>query len=282
MQATEASMAIQQQANTRMQNMDNQLGQIIEALSEESERSHPSDTDAQPEETNMDDHVSESDYDSGNMMDDTLLDAFEDPPMVEDDEEDSSVKLFFQEYRKKFQTVQVVTDEVTDHCDFHTETPQPFDLPLVSAPEEGKEKISLDDCATEVGLGINESWDAFMESDTEFGGEVVNVHDICGEEKDFSMVHFDHGVAPNLCFETSFELPVTPRVIKVFTHVPYPPEEDESFILHFCADEGYEDHMLPTWTEEFKDLRQLMAFVERKLEMLTISAPLMSVLFESL
>ncbi|CAH9134372.1 unnamed protein product [Cuscuta epithymum] len=126
------------------------------------------------------------------------------------------------------------------------------------------------------------NWDAFMGSDTESGGEVVSVHDICGEEKDFSMVHIDHGVAPNLCFETSFELPVIPRVIKVLTHVPYPPEEDESFILHFCADEGYEDHVLPTHIREFKNLRHLMAFVEGKLEMLITSAPLQSLLFESL
>ncbi|CAH9082688.1 unnamed protein product [Cuscuta epithymum] len=88
----------------------------------------------QYEETNRDDHVSESDYDGGNMMDDTLADAFEDPPMFEDEEDDNSVKLFFQEYRTKFETVQVVTDEVINHCDFHTETPQPFDLSLVSTP----------------------------------------------------------------------------------------------------------------------------------------------------
>ncbi|CAH9087875.1 unnamed protein product [Cuscuta epithymum] len=163
-----------------MQNMENQLGQIAKALSEESDRSHPSDTEAQPEETNMDDHVSESDYDGVNMMDDTLPDVFEDP------------------------------DE----------------------------------------NGVNESWDAFMGSDTESGGEVVNVHDICEEEEDFCMVQFDY--------------------------------EDESFILHFCADEGYEDHVLPSWADEFKDLRHLMTFVERKLETLTISAPLQSLLLESL
>ncbi|CAH9122712.1 unnamed protein product [Cuscuta epithymum] len=121
-----------------------------------------------------------------------------------------------------------------------------------------------------------------MESDTESGGEVVNVHDICEEEEDFSMVQFDYGVAPTPCFETSFELPVIPRVIKVFTHVFCPPEEDESFILHFCADEGYEDHVLASWADEFKDLRHLMTFVERKLETLTISAPLQSLLFESI
>ncbi|CAH9110100.1 unnamed protein product [Cuscuta epithymum] len=120
-----------------------------------------------------------------------------------------------------------------------------------------------------------------MGSDTESGGEVVNVHDICGEEKDFSMVQFDHGVAHNLCFETCFELPVTPRVINVFTHVLCPSEEDESFILHFCADEGYEDHVPPTCFQEFKDPRHLMAFVERKLETLIINAPLQSLLFES-
>ncbi|CAH9072364.1 unnamed protein product [Cuscuta epithymum] len=350
-----------QVSDASMQNMENQLGQIAKALSEESGRSHPSDTKSQPEETNRDDHVSDSDCEGGNMMHDTLPDTFEDPPMFEDEEEDNSVKLFFQEYRKKFETVQDVTDEVTNHCDLHTETPQPFDLSLVSTPEEGKEKISLDDGATEVGLSIeaelgkddymlresegelhdvhneevslhkqefpscthapvhsyvvsdmdffdsllddeipfyvendniirevidkndvNESWDAFMESDTESGGEVVNVHDICEEEEDFSMVQFDYGVAPTPCFETSFEIPVIPRVIQVFTHVFFPPEEDESFILHFCADEGYEDHVLPSWADEFKDLRHLMTFVERKLEMLTISAPLQSLLLESL
>ncbi|CAH9131914.1 unnamed protein product [Cuscuta epithymum] len=211
MQATEACMAIQQQANTRMQNMENQLGQIIKALSEESERSHPRDTEIEPEETNRDDHVSESDCEGGNMTDDTLPDVFE-------------------------------------------------------YPDEN---------------AVNESWDSFMGSDTESGGEVVNVHDICEEEEDFSMVQFDYGVAHTPCLETCFELPVMPRVIKVFTHVPYPPENDESFILHFCTNEGYEDHMLPTWTEEFKDLRHLMTFVERKLETLTISAPLQSLLFES-
>ncbi|CAH9115905.1 unnamed protein product [Cuscuta epithymum] len=201
-----------QMMETRMQNMENQLGQIAKALSEESERSRPSDTEAQPEETNRDDHMSESDCEGGNMMDDTLLDAFEDP------------------------------DE----------------------------------------NGVNESWDAFMGSDTESGGEVVNFHDISEEEEDFSMVQFDYGVAPTPCLETCFELPVMPRVIKVFTHVPYPPEEDESFILHFCTNEGYEDHMLPTWTKEFKDPRHLMAFVERKLETLTMSAPLQYLQFESL
>ncbi|CAH9105996.1 unnamed protein product [Cuscuta epithymum] len=137
-----------QMIETRMQNMENQLGQIAKALSEESERSHPSDTKAQPEETNRDDHVSESDCEGGNMMDDTFLDAFEDP------------------------------DENS----------------------------------------VNESWDAFMGSDTESGGEVVNFHDICEEEEDFSMVQFDY--------------------------------EDESFILHFCADEGYEDHVLPSCADE--------------------------------
>ncbi|CAH9126151.1 unnamed protein product [Cuscuta epithymum] len=331
MQEIEASMAIQQQANTRRQNMENQLGQIIKALSEESERSYPSDTDTQPEETNMDDHVSESDYDSGNMMDDTLLDIFEDPPMFALEQEDSG--------------------------DDHTETHQPFDLPLVSTPDEdGREQVRHDvDAATEVGLGIDDyklqesggeiddvhneevplhkqefpsckhapvhsyvvsnldffdpflgddislcvennhncledinkksdetNWDAFMGSDTESGGEVVNFHDICEEEDDFSMVQFDYGVAPTPCFETSFELPVIPRVIKVLTHVSYPPEEDESFILHFCADEGYEDHVLPTHIREFKNLRHLMAFVERKLETLIVSAPLQSLLFESI
>ncbi|CAH9143241.1 unnamed protein product [Cuscuta epithymum] len=212
MQIQQQQIQIQQQADSRMQNMENQLGQIAKALSEESDRSHPSDTEAQPEETNMDDHVSESDYDGVNMMDDTLPDVFEDP------------------------------DE----------------------------------------NGVNESWDAFMGSDTESGGEVVNVHDICEEEEDFCMVQFDYGVAPTPCFETSFELPVIPRVIKVFTHVFCPTEEDESFILHFCADEGYEDHVLPSWADEFKDLRHLMTFVERKLETLTISAPLQSLLLESL
>ncbi|CAH9131425.1 unnamed protein product [Cuscuta epithymum] len=185
-QIQQQQIQIQQQADSRMQNMENQLWQIAKALSKESERSHPSDTEAQPKETNRDDHVSESDCEGGNMMDDTLPDAFEDPPMFGD------------------------------------------------------------------------------------------------EEEDFSMVQFDYDVAPTHCFETSFELPVIPRVIKVFTHVFCPPEEDESFILHFCADEGYEDHVLPSWADEFKDLRHLMTFVERKLEMLTISAPLQSLLLESL
>ncbi|CAH9113250.1 unnamed protein product [Cuscuta europaea] len=171
-----------QVSDARMQNMENQLGQIAKALSEKSETSHSSDTEAQPEETNRDDNMRESDFEGGNMMDDTLLDAFEDP------------------------------DE----------------------------------------NGVNESWDAFMGSDTESRGEVVNFHDICEEEEDFSMVQFDYGVAPTPCLETCFELPVMPRVIKVLTHVPYPPEEDESFILHFCADEGYEDHVPPSHIREFE------------------------------
>ncbi|CAH9147841.1 unnamed protein product [Cuscuta epithymum] len=128
----------------------------------------------------------------------------------------------------------------------------------------------------------NEFWDDHMGSDTESRGEVVNFPNICEDEEDFSMVQFHYGIAPTPFFETSFELPVIPRVIKVSNHVLCPPEEDESFILHFCADEGYEDHMLATWTEEFKDLRHLMTFVERKLETLITSAPIQSLLFESL
>ncbi|CAH9085241.1 unnamed protein product [Cuscuta europaea] len=91
-----------------------------------------------------DDRGIESDCDDGSIMDDTLPDTFEDTPMIELKQNYSSFELFFREYRQKFQMVQAVTEKVTDHFDFHTETPQPFDLPLVStSDEEGKEHMSL-------------------------------------------------------------------------------------------------------------------------------------------
>ncbi|CAH9053221.1 unnamed protein product [Cuscuta europaea] len=309
MQFQQQQMQSQQQSDTRMQNMENHLDQLFNAQSEESERSHPSDTEAQSEKINVDDHISESDNDGGNAMDDTLLDDVEDSPMFEDEEEDNSVKLFFGEYMKKFVTTQDVTDEVTNHYDFHIETHQSFDLPLVSTPEEGKEKISHDDGATELGLGIEdelenddhtfqesggesnntfqddidkngvtESWDAHMGSDMESGGDAVNFQYNCEEEKYFSMLQFEFDVGTDPCIKTSFE----PGVIKFLAHVLCPLKEDVRLILQFCADKFFEDHVIPTWFREFKNLRHLRAFVERKLDTLKINAPLQSVLFESL
>ncbi|CAH9083672.1 unnamed protein product, partial [Cuscuta europaea] len=97
--------------------------------------------------------------------------------MFEDEEEDNSVKLFFEEYMKKFVTAQDVTHEVTNHCDFHTETHQPFDLPLVSTTEEGKEKISHDDGANGVGLGIEDELGKDNHELQESDSKVDDLHD---------------------------------------------------------------------------------------------------------
>ncbi|CAH9077903.1 unnamed protein product [Cuscuta europaea] len=95
------------QFTAQMQNLINMAGQPAEA---------------RPEETNKDDHGSESDCDARNMMDYTLPNAFEVLALFELQQKENSLESVFQEFMQyvlKFQTVRAETNGDTDQCDFH-------------------------------------------------------------------------------------------------------------------------------------------------------------------
>ncbi|CAH9122056.1 unnamed protein product [Cuscuta epithymum] len=138
--------------------------------------------------------------------------------------------------------------------------------------------VCLDDICGGSELG---SWDAFLESDTESKLCDFHVEGIDEEEKTHQE-EYAISIQAASTLKTLYERLETPKAPDPEILVDYTNESDAGYVLIPCSnDVFFEDYITFWWSQEFKGLRHLTAYLEDKVEALMMSAPQLTCIAES-